>query len=150
MSIQKSGLEPPAYTAQFLRSAGLGAKSSIAIEYGYLIHLLYLFMVTDRLNPRASTAMEHLARRCLQIQRAAQRNPRNPDFDGLEEYMRHASDSTGMAYTPGFDRHISERQKAESQILKQHRLQREENEHDSKKKKKNDKAPKGGGKGDDQ
>ena len=150
-SIQRSGLEPPAYTASFLRNAGLGARSPVGIEYSYLIHLLYLFMVTDRLNPRASAAMEHLARRCLQIQRAAQRNPRTPDFDGLEEFMRHAADSAGVAHSPGFDKHISERQKAESQILKQHRLQREELDHDSKNKKnhKNDKAPKGGGKGDD-
>ena len=69
--------------------------------------------------------------------------------------------SSGAAFTPGFDRHIAERQKTESQILKQHRLPREELEHENKHRKnwdgggrgaskgegKNDKAPKGAGKG---
>ena len=143
LSIQKSGLEPPAYVAQFMRNSGLNSKSSVGIEYTYLVHLLYMFMVQDRLNPYACASMEHLARRCLQIQRAVQRNPRSPEFDGLEEYMRHAADSSGAAFTPGFDRHIAERQKTESQILKQHRLQREELEHENKHRKNWD----GGGRG---
>ena len=68
-------------------------------------------------------------------------------FDGLD-HLRHAAVSAVGAHTSGLDQHTSELQEAGSQNLQQHRLQREENEHDSKKKK-NDKAPKGGGKGDD-
>ena len=158
VAMERSGLEPQAYTAQFLRNSGLSPKSSVGIEVSYAVHTIYLFMVHDRLNPYASSAMEHIARRVLQIQRATQRNPRGPDFDGLEEYMRHTGDHTGAAVSLGFDKHVAERQKTESLILKQHRLQREELEHDDKRKKnrvaaeghkeKNDKAPKGCGKGD--
>ena len=158
-TLQKSGLEPQAYTAQLLRNSGLSPKSSIGIELSYAIHTIYLYMVQDRLNPYCSSAMEHVARRILQIQRGTQRNPRAPEFDGLEEYMRHTGDQTGGVVSPGFDKHVAERQKTESLILKQHRLQREELDHDEKRKKnrpdgqkgggdKNDKAPKGGGKGD--
>ena len=162
VSIQKSGLEPPAYVAQFMRNSGLSSRSSDGIEYTYLIHLRYMFTVRDRLNSYAGASKGHLARRCLQIQRAVQRNPRTPVFEGLEEYIRPAADCSGAASTPVFDRQIADRQKTESQILKQRLLQREELEHDNKRHKnwdgggraakgdgRNDKAPKGGGKGAD-
>ena len=40
--------------------------------------------------------------------------------------MRHSDDLKGHVAAPKFDAHIMERQKAESMILKQSRLQREE------------------------
>ena len=59
-------------------------------------------------------------------------------FDGLD-HLRHAAVSAVGAHTSGLDQHTSELQEAGSQNLQQH----------TSKKTKNDKAPKGGGKGDD-
>ena len=123
--VLKSGLEPAAFVAEFLRSSGMNARSSLAIEYGYLVHALWLHVVIDRLNPNTA-AMEHVCRRALQIQRAVQRSPRSPDFENLDEYLRHASDSSGKVIAVKFWQRIAERHRAEGQILKQFPLRKEE------------------------
>ena len=89
-------------------------------------------MCVDRLDPFHNSALEHSCRRMLQIQQAIRRSPKSPDFEGLDEYMRHSDDLKGHVVAPKFDAHIMERRKAGSMILKQSRLQREEVAADSK------------------
>ena len=43
--------------------------------------------------------------------------------------MRHASDLSGIAYTPDFDKFLAELNKAEAMVLKQGRLAAEEEVH---------------------
>ena len=67
-----------------------------------------------------------MSRRALQIQRAVRKNPLNPDFLGLESYLLHMTDSTGVAPTPLFDGHIANLARADAQVMKQFRKNREE------------------------
>ena len=82
------------------------------------------------------------------IQRAVKRNPRTPDFDGLDCFMSNALDVQGGIVTSEFEKHMSDVQRSEAQIMKQQRLAREETEALDKRKKhdKHDKG-KGGGRG---
>ena len=41
----------------------------------------------DRYDMRSSVAAEHVSRRILQIQTAARRSPKNPDFDGTTLFI---------------------------------------------------------------
>ena len=75
-------------------------------------------MAATNLDLGPSVTAEHLARRLLP--------PLETDFVGLDEYTRHSEDSKGHVTAPKFDAHLMEWMKAESQKLKQARLQRED------------------------
>ena len=124
----RSGLEPQAFVANYIQTSGIHAKSAVAIEFAHLMYAIYAFTVLDRLDPYQSVTVEHMARRVLQLQKAIQRIPKAPDFEGLSEYTRHCADSVHSLTTPEFDKHVAEKQKQDSWIMKNQRLQREESE----------------------
>ena len=103
------------------------------------MHGLWLEGCVDRVNSRQLASAEHRARRLLQIQRAVRKNPRNPEFDGLESFMMHMPSSAGVAHAPKFDKYIAEEQKTQAQILKQQRMQKEEVDADADRRQKKDK-----------
>ena len=125
-AILRSGLEPQSFALQFIATSGANPRAAVVVEFGHLIYGLWALVCVDRLDPYRSAMAEHSSRRILQIQNAIRRSPKSPDFEGLDEYMRHSEDLKGHVTAPKFDAHIMERMKAESQILKQTRLQREE------------------------
>ena len=75
-------------------------------------------MAGTNLDLGPSVTAEHVVRR--------PQPPLGTDFVGLDEYTRHSEDSTGHVTAPKFDAHSMEWMKAESQKLKQARLQRED------------------------
>ena len=75
----------------------------------------------------------------MQIQRAVNRNPRAPDFAGLERWMAHVNDSSGLASTPWFDRYLTEINKNDAKYLTHLRLLATEEEEAEKSKTKKDK-----------
>ena len=108
---------------------GLPPKSSLAFEIAYLVWTLWVATCVDRLHLPSLAFAEHTSRRVLQIQKAARRNAKAPDFESLDPVMRHASDLSGIAYTPDFDKFLAELNKAEAMVLKQGRLAAEEEVH---------------------
>ena len=143
-AILRSGLEPQGFMSQFLQTSGAAPKAATTVELGHLMHGLWMAVCVDRLDPYENTFVEHLSRRILQIQKAIRRSPRGPDFDGLNEYMRHSSDQHGEIAAPAFDAFVAEKQKTQATIMKQQRLQREEDDHANKRRQ----GPKGAGKKD--
>ena len=110
----------------FLNVSGLGNRSGLAVELRWLVFGLHMMATRDRLNlPRIATS-EHFARRILQIQKATRRNPKAPDFTGLEAYTSHLGGGTAPMRTPAFDKFVMEAQKSQAFLLKQARLLREE------------------------
>ena len=100
--------------------------SAVAKMYLYLLHALYLMVCVDRLDPMHSSMAEHLSRKILQQQKAIRRNPKQPDFTGLEEYERHATGATGEMYTPEWDKHVSDHHRNQALIDRNQRLASEE------------------------
>ena len=60
------------------------------------------------------------------MQRAVRKNPKAPDFAGLEAYTRHMQATGGVAFAPVFDKPPPELQRAESFTMNNERLIREE------------------------
>ena len=60
------------------------------------------------------------------IQKAVRRNPRAPDFSGLDQFMASTFDETGGVVVSGFDKYVAEEQRTTAMILKQTRLWSEE------------------------
>ena len=86
-----------------------------------------------------------MARSLVQVERAVQRNPKAPDFTGLDVIMEGHVDTSGAAVTHTFDTWVADQQRAKAQIAKQGRLLREEWEHEAKRHSNKDKG-KGKGK----
>ena len=133
-AIAASGHEPQAFISQWISSSGANPKSSVVIEFSNIIHCLWMLSCIDGLDIHQLAGAEHLSRRAFQIQKAIKKSPQNPDFVGLEPFMKHTTEATGVAASPSFDRHVAETLKAEAQVMKQMRLSREETEADSKRK----------------
>lgn len=121
-----SGHEPAGYQASWVSASGVSPKSGLCIEHALLVNVLYFLLCVDGLNIYSSTGVELLCRRLLQIQRAVRKNPRAPDFEGLESYTAHGLDSTGGALALEFDKHVASTQRDTAFIMKQMRLNREE------------------------
>ena len=139
-----SGHEVLGFQAQWVTSSGASPKAGVVIEHGLGLMLLHYLACVDRLNVRNLAAVELLCRRLLQIQRAVRKNPRQPDFEGLEGYVAHALDPSGGVLAFAFDRFYAGTQKDTTFILKQNRLAREEQVSESNRKAK---AKAKGGKG---
>lgn len=126
MSIAQSRLDPNAYAVQWKTASGVTAQSALAYEHRMLVTALGLMVCEDRLDPTQLSVAEHLGRRVLQIEKAVRKNHRQPEFDGLEMYMKHLADAGLGAQAPVFETHMAEQMKAEAQVLKQSRMAREE------------------------
>ena len=135
-----TGLEPPGYHSAWVTGSGVTPSGPIAREHFYLIMFIWYMAVVDRLNIFASVAAEHASRRILALQKAVRKNPRNPDFSGLEAYNKHVPDPGGALPAPKMDQHSATLQKNEAFFMKQTRLAREETEAEAKRKGKNGKG----------
>ena len=89
----------------------------------------------DLLNGTNLASAEMASRRVLQIQKAVRKNPKSPDFTGLDYYMASALDPSGGLSTSSFETHISKIQLTAAQIMRQNRLLGEEISSDTKQKK---------------
>ena len=125
-SIVSSGLEPPGWLAEFYRTSGVNPRSSLAVAYGNAVGTIWYLVCYDHCDGGQFTAIEHICRWILQVQKAVKRNPKQPDFEGLQPYMAHIAAVSGTTLSPAFDRHMAETMKAEGSFLKSERLNREE------------------------
>ena len=129
-----TGHECLAYADHYKGTSGMNDKSGLAVEFTVLVAILHMLISLDQLNPANLASAELLMRRVRMIQKAVKRNPKVPDFEGLEVHLSHLLDARGGIVTTAYDRHIAEEQKAEAITLKQTRLWRDEQEADAKRK----------------
>ena len=126
--ISNSGMEPTSYVAQFFQQVGASPKMSGSIELTHHFFTVWLLTCVDRVDLRRSAAGEHICRRILQQQAAIRRDPKSPNYEGLEPYMAHAADTSGVVRAPKFEKFVAERNRDTSTVLKQMRLAKEETE----------------------
>ena len=115
-------------------------KAAVCREHFFLSEALRLEVQSDQLDPTQLISSVFRLRRLLQIEAAVERNPKQPDFDGLEVMMTSAVTPGGAIVTKKFNTWVTERQRETAQIMKQGRMLREEKAAESKR-------SKGGGKG---
>jgi hypothetical protein len=76
----------------------------------------------DQLNVLNLACAAMLVRRVRMMQEAVKKCPKAPDFSGLRIFLSHLLDADGGITASELDKHISQRQRADVQILKQSRL----------------------------
>ena len=106
-----SNMSLATYWAFYIAQVGLAKGSGLAIELRWLFEYIRFGLLYDQLGGPNIAAMELIARRILQIQRAVRRNPKHPTFDGDDLYMASAMDETGAIVAARFDALVAEQQK---------------------------------------
>jgi hypothetical protein len=125
-SLASTGMDVKAYSASWEQASGISPTSQLAREMRLLLCAFVMLLTVDRLDVGQTHTAEHIARRIVQIQKAVKRNPKNPDFGGLELLMAHMSEAAQGIETRKFDEYLSTEMKTEYQITKNQRQIREE------------------------
>ena len=112
-------MNPPRFIAS---SVSAWAASSAEATWVYPRSAAAMRGVT----PSSLASFEHVVRRVHQLEAAVRKNPKAPDFDGLDHLLETAVDSSGAAVTPAIAAWLADKQKDEAFILKQQRLWGEE------------------------
>jgi hypothetical protein len=132
-----SGDDFMSYHEIWLRETGLNGDSAVGHQHRNLLSILYHMYIFDQLNLYHLASAELLARHMKRIHRAVRKNPKNPDFRGLNLVVQSRLDRSTYSETGEFSKHIAQEQKEEAFTMKQQRLFAEEVAHgqDLKKKK---------------
>jgi len=107
------------------------------------IEILRALVTVDRVDPYSTIGPELCCRYIYMVEQACDRNPRQPDWEGLEPLVSLAMSTKGTIETPEFWTWLAGVQASRAQVLKQGRLLREERKSEAKK----DGKGKGDGKG---
>ena len=122
------------YHHDWVRNSAVAEKSALCREHKFLLEVLRMLIEYDQIDPTCLGGVELLVRRIYQLEIAVDRNPKHPEFDGLEALVETSTKSTGSANVPSMAKWFSEHQKSEAFILKQMRLWSEEKKELAKKK----------------
>eukprot|EP00971_Amphidinium_carterae_P157507 3122585-Amphidinium_carterae.2 len=117
------------YHLQWLQHSGVNEHSAVSHIHGLLCEVLRQAVSVDQINPMNLLSMEIVVRRLVQDEVAVARNPRHPDYGGLDILFDAPISSTGSAQLSGFSSWVTDRLKEEAQIMKQSRLWSEEQRH---------------------
>jgi hypothetical protein len=140
-SLTSSGQTLIQHRLDFVKKSGVPERGHIAKELENLCETLRIALQVDQLDGSGCLFVEQLVRRILQIQYAVAKNPKMPDWEGVEAIMSPAINDIGGVATSTFADWVSTRQQTEAQRMKQGRLLREERETEKKRSAKN-KPPK--------
>ena len=125
-SVLAAGVGIAQFHNNWVTKSGVAAGGGLAHEHRHLLDIIGLLVTYDMLDVGNISGAELAARRALQIERAVRKNPRFPDFVGLEVMLSHALDDSGGVVCSAYDRWVAEEQRAQAQVLKQYRLWSEE------------------------
>ncbi|CAK0822646.1 unnamed protein product, partial [Prorocentrum cordatum] len=109
------------YQAEWERMSGVFSGGAQCHEHRSLLEIARRAICMDQLNVKNLHCMEALVRRVIQIEMAVQRNPRHPDFSGLEDAVGGPTGASGSAAVPRYTEFVVARQKDRANILKQMR-----------------------------
>jgi len=125
-TVRATGDDLVGYHDFFLRSSGLSPESPVAHQHKCLMSVLAHMVHFDQLNAYGLSSGECIGRNILRIHRAVRRNPKAPDFKGLDVMISNRLDLGGAAFTGDFAKWTAEEQKNEAFTMKQQRLYSEE------------------------
>ena len=124
--VLSSGLQISAYANHYIQVSGLGPTSNVAHEVRTLFGVLRYLSEVDQLDTGNLAGAELVSRRLLQIQRAVKRNPRHPDFSGLDIMMLSTLDETGAIVARKYEEWLAKEAGQNALILKQQRQLKDE------------------------
>ncbi|CAK0895895.1 unnamed protein product [Prorocentrum cordatum] len=129
--------------ATWLRRSGVAERGNVAREHHMICVSLRMMQQFDQLDLFNIAGAEYLVRRLKQLESATRKNPRAPDFEGLDLILDAGVDDTGGMVLPEFDGWVGDQARARAQTMKANRQWQEERT--AAQPKAPPKGPKGGG-----
>ena len=108
-------------------------KGIIAKFHHALSELLRYMICIDQCDPYHMMTAELLCRWLVSIEAAVSRNPKQPDWEGLDHIVAGKLTAAGAIEVPQFTSWLTGVQRDQAQVMKQGRLLREERAADYKK-----------------
>ena len=139
-NVSSAGLELHLYPGHWESRSGVSPTGAVAREVRLAFDYLRHFQAYDQLDLPNLAGIECICRRIIVCQRAVRKNPKAPDFGGLEQFLQSSFDESGGLLTSEFDKYMAEQQRTAAVVLKQNRLWSEEVDAEKKKQ-----AVRGGG-----
>ena len=131
--------------SEFVQKSGIPEKGGIAREHESLTEAIRLALVVDQRDIFQNASDEHTLRRMVMLEMAVSRDPKNPDWEGLDLLTTRKVTASGSVDLPKVSQWLASAQKDRMTVLKQGRLLREEEEAKKKKPKTPPNGPKGKG-----
>ena len=114
------------YHAEWVRLSGSPKRSSASHIHSSLCECLRLMHHFDQLDTSSLAVGEQLSRWLITVELAVERNPAQPNYEGLDVIGGAAVLQDGRASTARFGEWVSSKMKERSSIWKQERLFRQE------------------------
>ena len=106
--------------------SGAAERSAAVRDHRMWSTLLRIGVSFDLLDPANCACLEFAARRLAQIETAVKRNPKSPDYEGLDAMLEATIDSSGAALVPVFSGWFGDLRNSQAVVLKADRQFREE------------------------
>ena len=102
----------------WVRRSGVSESSAVCHSHAILCEFLQLFISYDQVDVSNLAGVEQIVRRIIQDERAVPKNPKHPDYSGLEYVLNRTTDVSGAASTAIFNRWYAQTQRDEAAVLK--------------------------------
>ena len=132
LGLVSSGQSLTQHHMDFIRKSGVPERGGVAREHQSLTEVLRLLTVHDQVDVTMLAGGELACRRLYALETAVGRNPKNPDWEGLEHILSSSLTDHGAVNPPKFSAWLAGVQKEEAVVMKQTRLLREERAADAK------------------
>jgi hypothetical protein len=109
-----------------MRPSGVSENSAVSHIHFVLCEAARLAIEVDQIDVSNLASFELLFRRVCQDETAVARNPRHPDYGGLDVVMAAPTSEQGQATVTRFNEWVTSRLKEQASIYKQTRLWNEE------------------------
>jgi len=126
LKLTQSGLSLAQYDSQWRQRSGVPENGMAARLHSALVEILRWLVTVDQLDPTQIVAPECTTRELLRLEVAVNRNPRQPDWEGLEAMVCSPMTTLGAVQTPAFTAWVAATQKDQAVFMKQSRLLRDE------------------------
>ena len=146
LQLQATSMSLPAYDSNWRHRSGVPESGVVAKMHTALCEVLRWMITVDQLDGVKVVSCEAAVRELLRVEAAVNRNPKQPDWEGLEIMVSGTVNARGGVETPAFSQWVSTNQASRAQMLKQDRLLREERVQEGKRRG-NDKGGKKEGEG---
>ncbi|CAK0806201.1 unnamed protein product [Prorocentrum cordatum] len=114
------------YQAEWERLSGVGEGLAVNHVHRNLCEVIRLMHSWDQVDHSMMASAEQIVRWLIQTEIAVERNPRHPDYSGLDIVISAPVNAVGRASTSKFNSWVTDRLKERAAIWKQGRLYRRE------------------------
>jgi hypothetical protein len=125
-NINQMGLTLLTHDTAWRTRSGVGDKSAAARAHKDWSEIGHALFTRDLIDAPNTIAGEMIFRKIIQIEQAVRRNPKQPDYEGLDIITANMVDDSGAVYTRKFTGWVGEQQRNEAFIMKQSRQYHEE------------------------